>query len=59
MLLLGFHYSSFLRIDIAIAIAIDIILTLIIQNQSPLPVWVVSEDKCLSRQVRANRPLLK
>jgi hypothetical protein len=37
MLLLGFHYSSFLRIDIAIAIAIDIILTLIIQNQSPLP----------------------
>jgi hypothetical protein len=29
MLLLGFHYSSFLRIDIAIAIAIaiDIILT--------------------------------
>jgi hypothetical protein len=40
MLLLGFHYSSFLRIDIAIAIAIDIILTLIIQNQSPLPVGV-------------------
>jgi hypothetical protein len=38
MLLLGFHYSSFLRIDIAIAI--DIILTLIIQNQSPLPFGV-------------------
>jgi hypothetical protein len=36
MLLRGFHYSSFLRIDIVIAIAIDIILTLIIQNQSPL-----------------------
>jgi hypothetical protein len=37
MLLLGFHYSSFLPIDIAIVIAIDILFTLIIQNQSPLP----------------------